>query len=406
MNKRIPFGIVLALISVSVIASCVGTVFVLLDYYDDLLVELPERAAQYERLADVDELVRNSYYGEIDNEELDNSLTSGYLSGLDDPYSYYVSPETKDVYNSYINGELTGIGITSYYDSDSGHLRVSFVDNDSPAEQIGLSPNCYIVSVNGKVVDENNADELNSLINDSSDKKLKIGYLESFDSTEVKEISVESGYRINSCFSCVDGTVGYIKITSFYSDTADLFSAALDNIKNKGISAVILDLRNCNGNNFDVAAKIIDRIVPVGSEGTGAIYTAKNSSGEVIKQVSSDSLSENLSFCVLINDRTECAAELIACDLRDFGKAVIIGENSAGHGTMQEMFTLDNGALVSITVAKVFPYISDSFDNVGVKPDIEITTSESFKNNLKFTEDFSDDEQYSKAYSYLTGKNS
>lgn len=405
MNKRIPLGIVIALITVCIITSCVATVFVLLSYYDELLVKLPERAAQYENLADVDELVRNNYYGKIDRDKIDNSLTSGYLSGLDDRYSFYISPDDKEAYESYIDGKLTGIGITTYFDNETGALRVSYVDANSPAMINGFTTDCFIVSVNGKNVDESNAEEMISLISDTKDKKLKIGYLESASQSMVKEISIESGYRIKSCYSNSDGTVGYIKITSFYSDTYDTFTSALDSLKDKGISAIILDLRNCDGNNFDVAAKIIDRLVPVGSEGTGAIFTAKNSSGEVIKQVASDAVSENLSLAVLINDRTECAAELIACDLRDFGKAVIVGENSAGHGTMQEIFNLDNGAIVSMTVAEVYPYISSSFDGVGIKPDFEVLTGEAFKNKLTFTDDFTGDEQYNKAYSYLTGKN-
>ncbi len=404
MNKRISIGITVALMLVSVIASSVITMLVLINHYDELLIELPERAQQYIRLADVDELVRSSYYGDIDSDKIDSSLTSGYLSGLDDPYCYYISAEEKDAYNSFINGDATGIGITSYFDADSSSIVVSYVENGSPAEENGILPDYRIVRVNGKSIDESNSEELNSLINDSVNKKLRLDYKISSESEEVSEISIETGYQIKSCFSKNDGTVGYIRVTSVYKDTATFFKDALEDIKALGISAVILDLRNCVGNNFEIAAEIIDMIVPIGSEGSGAIFTAKNASGDVVKTIAADSASENLSFAVLINDRTECAAELIACDLRDFGKAVLIGETTAGHGTMQELFTLDNGALVSITVAKIYPYISESFDRVGVKPDIEVLSSESFKNQLDNADSFSDDEQYSKAYSYLTGK--
>lgn len=404
MNKKISLGFTIAIAAVAVIVSSVVTLFVLFNQYDELLADLPDRARQYEKLADVDELVRSNYYGEIDSKKIDSSLASGYLSGLDDPYCYYIDSDDKDAYYAYIDGELTGIGLTSYYDSSTGYLRVSFVEDDSPAANNGITTDCYIISVNGKKVSSDNAEELYSLLNDSRKKNIRLEYIESADSDNINVLEIESGYRLKSCYYKADGTVAYIRLSAFYSDTHEQFAFAVQNIKAEGISAVILDLRNCNGNNLESATKIIDMIVPIGSEGSGAIYTAKNSSGNIIKQVVSDAAAENLSFAVLINDRTECAAELIACDLRDFGKAVIIGETSAGHGTMQEYFSLDNGGIVSITVAEIFPYISDSFDNVGVKPDFEVLTSESFKNQISNMTDFSADEQYQKAHSYLSGK--
>jgi len=169
------------------------------------------------------------------------------------------------------------------------------------------------------------------------------------------------------------------------------------------VTSVILDLRNSSGVDLDVAAEIIDVIVPVGNEGTGAIFTAQNADGEIVKQVSSDASSLNMSFVVLVNDRTECAAELVACDLRDFGKAVLFGEPTSGHGTLQQIFTLEDGGAVTLTVAEIKPYISESFDEKGVSPDVEILTTEAFKNRIGQM-DLEDDEQYQRAYSYLSGK--
>ena len=140
----------------------------------------------------------------------------------------------------------------------------------------------------------------------------------------------------------------------------------------------------------------------MGAEGSGVIYSAKNSSGDIVAQYPSDSNAVNMTFAVLVNSRTQGAAELIACDIRDFGKGVLVGETTAGHGTMQKIFSLNDGYVV-LTVAEIFPYLSASYNDVGISPDMEILTSESFKNQLG-NNDFTDDAQFNAAYNYLTGK--
>ena len=171
--------------------------------------------------------------------------------------------------------------------------------------------------------------------------------------------------------------------------------------ESKNIENVVLDLRNSSGQNFTAAAEIIDYIVPVASEGTGALYSAKNSAGEIIEQKASDSNAQNLRFAVLVNSRTQSAAELIAADIKDFGKGILIGETTAGYGTMQKLFKLSSGGAVYLSVAEIYPYISDTFNNKGIKPDMIIETSDSFKNQIGNT-DLSSDDQYKAAVSYFS----
>lgn len=403
MTKKIPLGIVIAIVLISILFSSVITAFVFVRNNSELLNDLPQRASQYIKLSDIDELVRNEYYGSIDASRIDSSLTNGYLIGLNDPYCYYISQDEKEEHNRFMAGLLSGTGITAYFDSDSGYLRISYVSPDSPASNAGLTTELFITSVNGKTVSSENSDDIISELSESFDKKLKLTTIDIADPTKSSDFEIVSGYRAKSCYSSINGNIGYIRLSALYEDTYSSFISAIDTFTEKGISSLILDLRNSSANDLDIASQIIDRIVPVGDEGTGNIFTAKNSSGELIHQVSSDAQSLNMKIAVLINSRTDGAPELIACDLRDFGKAVLIGEQTVGRGTMQKMFSMEDGGAVSLTVAEVFPYISDSFNNIGVKPDIEIVTSESFKNQIEYMDGFDDDEQYQKAISYLNG---
>lgn len=410
MSKRIPLGIAIAVILAAIAVSSVISINLVVKHYNELLVELPQRAQQYSSLADVEELVRKEYFGEMDSSRVDESLANGFLAGLGDSFCYYIAPEDFEIYNNLIKGRMPGLGINVYYESAADDLIVSFVEENSPAASTEIKKDTHIVSVNGKNVTEENHKELIALLTDSFDSKIKIAYTnqpaektKDDKKTETKEIELISGYNASSCISSIDGKYGYVRIVDFFEHTVQEFKDIMNTFTEADVTSVIIDLRNSSGADLDVAAGIIDIIVPVGNEGTGAIYTAKNSSGEIVSQASSDSASLPFRFAVLINDRTECAAELVACDLRDFGKAVLVGETSSGHGSLQELFRLENGAAVTLTVAEIIPYTSDSFDEKGVDPDLKVEISESMKNQLGNIS-LSEDPQYQAALSYLKSK--
>lgn len=403
MTKKISVGVTVILIAAAIIISSVTTLFVVFSSYNNLLVDLPQRADQYLKLAEIDELIRSNYYGSIDTESIDDALASGFINGLKDDHSYYISSDDIASFNNFLNGKSDGIGINAYYDFSGPYLTVSYVYAGSPAEASAIDVSCIITSVNGKNVSDENYEELIDEICNTTGKKIKITYADSPESADIKTAELVSGYEMQSCHFLVNDNVGYIRLSAFYESTYSAFIDAMKNMVDNKISSVIIDLRNSSGYNFTEAAKIIDYIVPVGTEGTGAIFTAKNLGGETVSQFVSDSVASNLSFAVLINSRTEGAAELVACDLKDFGKAILIGENTSGHGTMQQLFELQDGGYAFVTVAEIYPYISSSFNNTGIAPDVEILTSESFKNKLG-TDNFDNDEQYSAAVKYLTGK--
>ena len=401
MTRKISFGVVTIMLVAAVVLSSLVTLIVVFTSYDNLLLDLPQRADQYKKLTEIDELIRSEYYGKFDSDSVDDSLASGLLYSLNDNFSYYVSSDDYSEYSKLISGKASGIGINVYYDSSLGQMIISNVSENSPADSKGLKVSDVIASVNGKPVTQENADSLTSVICDSFKKDVTLDVIDA--SGNSSQYKVTSGYDIESCFYKKDGSVGYIRLTAVYDKTVDDFIAAINSFREEKINTVILDLRNCSSVNFDAAAKIIDYIVPVGTEGTGVIYSAKNSKGEVIMQYPSSSDAVNITFAVLVNTRTEGAAELIACDLKDFGKGYLFGEKTAGHGTMQKVFEIRDGGYVILTVAEIFPYLSSSYNDTGIMPDVEILTSDAFKDQIGRI-DSADDEQYQKAYNYLTGK--
>ena len=405
MTRKISLGITAVLVIAAIVISSVGTLFVVLRTYDNLLVDLPQRAEQYLKLGELDELIRSEYFGEVEDSLIDDSLATGFINGLKDPFSFYVSADDVDDYKNLLAGKMEGIGLNAYFDNSLDKMVVSYVYEDSPADECGISINDIIVSVNGKMVTAENYASLLTAMTIGSDKKVSLVFGKA-DGDAVQEKSAEmvSGYAMTSCSYLTDNNVGYVRISAFYDNTFSVFCEAVDHFRNNKITNVILDLRNCSGQNYDIAAKVIDYIVPVGSEGTGAVYSAKNAKGEVVAQYPSEAGAVNMSFVVLVNDRTEAAAELVAVDIRDFGKGILLGEKTAGFGTMQKLFTLTDGDAVYLSVAEVYPYISGSFNNKGLTPDIAVDSSDAFKNQLG-SDDFSEDEQYKTAITYFNGNN-
>lgn len=393
-----------AIVFLTVAVTVAVTVTVYMNTYNKLIQDLPQRAQLYSKLSDMDELVRANYYGTVDSDKLDSSIAEGYIAGLNDRYSFYLSAEEYADYYSELVGNISGTGIEAHFDSDSGMLLVTSVASESPAAKAGIAAGDYISKVDADSVTEENSASLIGLLN--GEKLTGIG-LELYKATEDKTpdktkpyaVNVAKGFRKNSVTYTSIGTIGYIKISDFYDNSAEKFSEAVNELNGSGVTGLIIDVRDNTSGNLEYAADVTDLIVPLASEGTGAIATVKNADGDVIEHFTSDAASINLPIAVLVNESTDGAAELLACDLRDFGKARIIGTKTAGHGTMQSVFRLDDGGAVVLTVGIIYPYISDSFNGKGIQPDEEVKTDViSVPSSVDTDKDF----QLAAAVSYLS----
>ncbi|MCH5189110.1 MAG: peptidase, partial [Oscillospiraceae bacterium] len=199
----------------------------------------------------------------------------------------------------------------------------------------------------------------------------------------------------------VNEKVGYIKITAFYKNTTEELKNAIKYMSDKSISSVIFDVRNTADGLVPYATACIDLIVPVATEGTGALATAVDKNGNTIETFTSDSDSISLGLCVIVNSGTSGSAELFACDLRDFGVASLVGTTTAGNGKMQKIIELSDGGAVKLTVAKILPYKSESYDGKGLSCDYEVTLTAEQTDRLQMLS-LEEDAQYQKALSLMT----
>lgn len=368
MSKKISLGVALTAVLAAVAITFAVTMWASQRIYNGVIKDLPQRSKMYENLSQIDLIIRENFCGEIDSELLKQKIQAGYASGLGDEYSRYMTPVEYKKYKSELQGENSAIGVDVYFDTKKNCAVIKNVFANSPALSSGLKAGDEIISIDNVKISSANYDELSDKLKNNNNESVTLVYLRNkIENTVV----VPVGYNGEVIEFKSVGSNGYIKINMFCKNTAQQFKAVADKLVSDGAKSLIIDLRNSNSGTVEYAAATVDIAVPVPENG-GFLASAVNSKGETTETFTSDSADISLPITVLVNENTSGAAELFACDLRDFGKAKLVGTKTHGNGTIQKVFELDNGDALLLTVALVKPYKSDIFDKIGLEPDYKV----------------------------------
>ena len=366
MNKKIPLGIVLGLICIAVTISCAVTMSVVSEKYNNILGGLPEKIERYKVIDELDKIINNNYYGKKDEENFELAFAHGYIDGLGDNYSRFLSADEYSEYTARSQGEMSGIGI-EYKKNKKGYIEVTNVYDDSPAQSAGLTEGDVIIAFDGIMIDANNYNEMESKLSGDKLTSVNITYRRDAKDTTV---NIVKGYEAKSVSSKVYGNVGYVKISEFYGKTAEQTKQVVDTFVSSGLKAVVLDVRDNASTNFDSCMQVLDIFVPINDSSAPAAAVV-DADGKTVTQYTTSSGEVNLPMAVLINANTAAAAELFACNMRDFGKAELVGNTTKGVGLKRDVFRLSDGSAVLLSVGEVKPYRSESFNAVGLTPDVE-----------------------------------
>lgn len=402
MNKKISLGLALALVFISIAVTVSITMTVSMRSYNSIIKDLPSRSKLYSTVSELDDVVRNNYYGEINDGLLSADLSSGYARGLGDRHSYHMTAAEYAIYQDEIAGKKIGIGIIPFYHPVDMAIYVAEVSENSPAAIMGLKKGDKITAINEEQVTAYNYKELMNKLTGDNLSTVALTY--QHEDGVTLHASVVKGYNAQTVYTSLNDMVGYIKITEFYEPTAKQLKNAVEALMTQGATSLIFDLRGCQNGTIAAAASALDVLVPVASEGTGALATAKAKDGTVKKTFTAEADSVSMPMEVLVDRGTSGPAELFACDLRDYGKAQLIGETTAGNGTMQEAFPLSDGGAIVLTMALIEPYVSAPYNINGLTPDhpVELTPE---KREILPVLSQEEDDQYQKAFSLLTKNN-
>lgn len=367
MNKKISLGLALSISAIVCAVTFIVTSLFSLQSFNRKVADVREKSKKYQQLEDIDNYVRENYLHDIDEEELSSGILKGYINGLGDKYSEYLTPGEYQEMLAEDSGKVIGLGITVSEDS-SGYIKVSSIMSDSPVAKSIIEAGDIIVAVNGKDVLKEGADNAINAINNGSDVEITIR-------RDGKNIPLEftrQTFEITSVTSrMLDNYIGYIKISSFKENTPDQFSTGLEHLTMNGAKAVIFDLRDNGGGLAEALEKCLDPLLP-----EGVIALEKYRDGHTETLIYSDESELDIPFTVIVNGNTASAAELFSACLRDFKSSPIVGEQTYGKGVIQSYKPFDDGSAVYLTIAEYQTSLSECFDGTGITPDYIALKSE------------------------------
>lgn len=337
--------------------------------------------SRYSKLIEIDKIVRNNYFWEIDENVLTDAICEGYIDGIGDKYAYYKNNEETENKKLDTQGKTIGIGVYVIQNPDNGNIVVTNVMNNSPASKAGLRQFDEIVAIGDITVDELSYKEAIDLLKCEQDDIINITVLRDKQHIDIRLLCEEFTTQ-NVYYRTIDN-IGYIKIISFDRVTYKQFEIAVEALVKQGVKGLIFDVQGNSGGTFDAMSEMLDMLV-----GEDDLLTIEYADGTKKKACHSDENEIDLPMAVLMDSSSASASELFAATLRDYGKAVLIGEKTYGKCVMQRSYTLSDGTSIRITIAKCLTKSGYDFNGKGIEPDIAIElNSEQEKYYYKLDDD-------------------
>lgn len=314
----------------------------------------------------------SKYYGEIDKQALSDAAIKGMIEALNDPYSTYIDAENTDDFDEQIYGYYVGIG-TEITLNDENQFEVTNIFENTPATDANIELHDIVVKVNNEDVSGKTVSDIGKLIQGEIGTDVTLTLRrgeEEFDVTITRDridlISVTS-----QIFEKDDKRIGYIKVTNFASNTFNQFQTALNELEENDIESLIIDIRDNLGGQLEVATQIASLFLT-----KDKVVYQLNTNGIIQPIYSTGPGSFQKPITVLINGATASASEVLAIALQESADATVIGTTSYGKGTIQESYKLSTGATIKFTVQEWLSPNGNTVNEVGVKPDIEVSETE------------------------------
>ena len=314
------------------------------------------------------EKINKEYVDEINQSESMDSAINGLLQSLD-PYSSYMSPEIYNEMQTETSGEFGGLGIE--VSMESGVVKVISPIDDTPASKAGIKAGDYIVKINDTQVQGKSLTEAVELMRGPVGSSINLTIRRRGEKKALTFNIIREIIQIKSVKSdLLEKNIGYIRLTSFNENSGKQIKREINKLeKDKKVKAYILDLRNNPGGLLSQAIRISDFFLEDGE----IVSTKSRKTSENRKWFAKKGdLTNGKTLVVLINYGSASASEIVAGALKDHKRAILIGENSFGKGSVQSIIPLKNEGAIRITVAKYYLPSGKSISQVGVSPDIEV----------------------------------
>jgi len=364
--------------NISMINRLLFFIILVLFFFEKSFSENTDIYKKIDLFGEILEKINKEYVEEIDQSKGMDAAINGLLQSLD-PYSAYMTPESFEVMQTETSGKFGGLGIE--VGMEAGVVKVISPIDNTPASKAGLKAGDYIVKINGLQVQGKSLMEAVDLMRGPVGSNIVItvrrrGVKKALIFDIIREIILVQSVKSE----LIDNNIGYIRLTSFNENSSEQIKKKINTLnKNKDLKGYILDLRNNPGGLLSQAIKISDFFLENGEiVSTKSRQVSENrkwfaKKGDIIK---------GKTLIVLINYGSASASEIVAGALKDHKRAIILGENSYGKGSVQSVIPLKNKGAIRLTIAKYYLPSGKSISEVGVTPDIEIKEqSDDFKFN-------------------------
>lgn len=340
------------------------------------------------------EIIDKYFLGDVDDEKLEEGAIKGYIEGLGDPYTEYISKEDMDTYLDDTMGNFVGIGIYMIKNTQYDKIQVLSTIKGGPAEKVGIQAGDLIVSVDGVEYKASDMTVASNNIKGEAGTKVVVEILRGVETIKY-EITREK-VKVNQVEGkVISNNIGYIQFTSFDETTAEDFKAKYEELAKQNIKSLIIDLRNNGGGIVDQALEIADYMTDKDSV---LLYEVDKNNKETVRKSKNDAII-NMPIIILTNENTASASEILAGALKDLGKAKTVGTTTYGKGVIQQILKLNDGSGIKITIEEYQTPNRNKIHKVGIEPDEKVELPESVQNSLSIKE--SEDTQLQKAIEML-----
>ena len=310
--------------------------------------------------------IRMAYVEEVNDKTLLENAIRGMLSGLD-PHSAYMAEQEYDTLQETTSGEFGGLGIE--VGRENGYIKVISPIDDTPAERAGIEAGDLIIQIENQPLRQLQPEEAAKMMRGEPGTEVTVTIaregMEPFKLTIVREIIAITSVRSR----LVEPGYAYVRIAQFRLNTGEELEDELRKLyeEQEELKGIVLDLRNNPGGVLQASVRVVDAFIE-----EGAIVSTKGrlEGNDMTFSASSTTVAPNIPLVVLVNNGTASASEIVAGALQDHGRAVVMGTQSFGKGSVQTVLPLDDARAIKLTTSLYYTPNGRSIQAQGITPDI------------------------------------
>ncbi len=321
------------------------------------------------KLSAIRNKIDKEYIGSVDENSLIEGAIKGYVSGLNDVYSEYLTVDEMSEFTEDAQGEYVGIGVYITKDTENNEIVIYGTMQNSPAKEAGLQTGDILISVDGEECNGDDFDTITNKIKGIKGTKVTIGILRDNEEKtfEIERRDIEVEHIVSQV---LEDNIGYIYISSFEGNVAEQFENAFNDLKSQNITSLVVDIRNNGGGIVDECLEIAELMTDKGD--TLLIEADKNGNEEITRADKAKVI--DMPIVLLVNEYSASASEILAGILKEnVENATLVGNTTYGKGVIQTLYPLSDNSGLKITTDEYFTPNHNKINKIGIEPDIKIT---------------------------------